>query len=252
MEAGFRTTSLVFVIAMSWAQRTPAQEECDPEECVVAVDVGHAPSKAGATSARGRSEYEFNFRLAQELWLALVQHDGLRPVVLNEEGALIRLQDRAQMATDVSADLLVSIHHDSVQPHYLRTWTHDGVERRYCDDFRGYSLFVSGRNGAYDGSVDLAVEIGRRLTEQDLTPTLHHAEPIRGENRPLLDAELGVYRFDGLGVLRRLSMPAVLMECGVLVHRDEEMRLDDPEYRQTIIRALSGAISAFCGRSRGD
>lgn len=34
-------------------------------------------------------------------------------------------------------------------------------------------------------------------------PSLHHAEPIHGENRELLDTTLGIYRFDDLTVLKK-------------------------------------------------
>jgi N-acetylmuramoyl-L-alanine amidase len=224
------------------------QAECDPDECVVAIDVGHDPVRGGATSARGRPEYEFNFRIAEELWLTMTETVGLRPVVINEDGEPIRLGDRARLATEISADLLVSIHHDSVQPQYLQTWTHDEQQGRYCDEFQGYSLFVSNSNGAYDESVELAMEVGRRLLARDLAPTLHHAEPIDGENRPLLDARLGVYRIDGLGVLRRLSVPAILLECGVLVNRQEELLLDDPDHRAKIVQAVTEAVSVSCAR----
>ena len=49
-------------------------------------------------------------------------------------------------------------------------------------------------------------------------PSLYHAEPIAGENRPLLDRRLGVHRFDGLAVLKTATMPAVLVEAGVIVN----------------------------------
>jgi hypothetical protein len=52
----------------------------------------------------------------------------------------------------------------------------------------------------------------------------HHAEPIKGENRELVNPELGIYRFDDLIVLKSAAMPAALLECGVIVNRSEESR----------------------------
>jgi N-acetylmuramoyl-L-alanine amidase len=40
--------------------------------------------------------------------------------------------------------------------------------------------------------------------------------------RKLVDATAGVYRYDQLIVLRRTRMPAVLLEAGSIVDRQEE------------------------------
>ena len=39
-------------------------------------------------------------------------------------------------------------------------------------------------------------------------PTFHHAEPIKGENRELVNRDLGIYRFDDLIVLKSAATPA--------------------------------------------
>ena len=64
--------------------------------------------------------------------------------------------------------------------------------------------------------------------------------------RKLLDAERGIYRFDELVVLRSATMPAVLLEAGVIVNRAEEARLRQPAYRQRIATAISTALRAYC------
>jgi N-acetylmuramoyl-L-alanine amidase len=71
---------------------------------------------------------------------------------------------------------------------------------------------------------------------------LHHAEQ---ENRPLLDREKGIYAFDDLVVLKTAKMPAVLLECGVIVNRIEEEKLNTPEYRDQLTNAIERAISKF-------
>ena len=56
--------------------------------------------------------------------------------------------------------------------------------------------------------------MGSALIESGLKPALHHAEPIKGENRPLLDEHTGVYEYTDLVVLKAAEMPAILLECG--------------------------------------
>jgi N-acetylmuramoyl-L-alanine amidase len=45
--------------------------------------------------------------------------------------------------------------------------------------------------------------------------------------------------------LKNAKMPAVLLECGVIVNRNEEQGLNSPEYRVRMIAAIKSAISDF-------
>jgi N-acetylmuramoyl-L-alanine amidase len=213
----------------------------------VHIDVGHTPRSPGATSARGTTEYRFNARLAAELSRALAGRGLPRVKVLDYGGRNIRLAARAARLAKLRSGILVSIHHDSVQPRYLKTWTHDGRARRYSDRFRGYSLFVSGRGRAADASRRLALAIGGHLRVSGFAPSLHHAEDIPGEGRPLIDPGAGLYRFDGLAILRRAAIPAVLVEAGIIVNRAEERDLDNTAYRARFVAAVTEGILSFCG-----
>jgi hypothetical protein len=67
------------------------------------------------------------------------------------------------------------------------------------------------------------------LTERGLAYSAHHAEPIRGEGRQLIDKALGIYRYDQLFVLRFNAAPAVLLEAGIIVNCADEVVLASPE-----------------------
>ena len=213
---------------------------------MVAIDAGHTRENPGAISARGEAEYSFNRRIAFELLDALHAAGFTTSFVINEEEEEIALKRRTRLAEKEDASLLLSLHHDSVHPAYLEDWTYAGQRLQYCDRYRGYSLLVSSESREYDESLAFAEELGTRLNAGGLWPTLHHAEPIEGESRPLLDEERGIYRYDELAVLRRAEMPAVLLECGVIVHRQEEEVLDRPTHRAAIVRAIVGAVQAMC------
>jgi N-acetylmuramoyl-L-alanine amidase len=217
-------------------------------DVVAAVDVGHSLKRSGAASARGVPEYRFNLELAR-LVVAELHKAGIpRAFLIDEAGTDIPPAGRAALANRKKADILISIHHDSVQPHYLSVWPFEGRQRKYCDRFAGYSLFVSAKNPAYAASQALGRDIGDSLRQAGFAPTLHHAEPIPGENRELLDAERGLYRYDGLAVLHRADMPAVLVEGGVIVNRDEETALADPQRRSRMAQAIAQAIVQAAGR----
>ena len=63
---------------------------------------------------------------------------------------------------------------------------------------------------------------------------------------PLLNKETGVYSYDELVVLRSTRMPAVLLEAGSIINRDEELKMDSPERRDIISSAVAAAVKEFC------
>jgi N-acetylmuramoyl-L-alanine amidase len=62
----------------------------------------------------------------------------------------------------------------------------------------------------------------------------------------LLDADAGVYRYDQLVVLRYTRMPALLLEAGSIVNRQEELELATPERRTLTSAAVAAAVEDFC------
>jgi N-acetylmuramoyl-L-alanine amidase len=215
------------------------------ERPIVALDVGHSLKRPGAVSARGVPEFAFNQALAAPVADAL-RESGYAPRLIGVDGNIHDLRGRTSRAQ--GAAFFLSIHHDSVQPRYLDTWMIDGVKRAYSDRFSGFSLFVSRANPALEQSLDCAVAIGARLRRAGFTPSLHHAEPIPGENRPLADTANGVYFFDDLVVLKTAAMPAVLIEAGIIVNRRDEFRLQENKARHAIAQAIAQGLDA-CLRS---
>jgi N-acetylmuramoyl-L-alanine amidase len=205
----------------------------------VAIDVGHYHKEPGVTSARGVPEFEYNLQLAREVAEAL-RRGGHRTLLIGDDGLAENLGRRAPRAAGM--DLFISIHHDSVQPRFLMRWEHDGSERQYSDRFSGFSLFVSRSNPHLVASLKCASAIGAALQRAAFKPSRYHADPIVGENRPFADEANGVHYFDNLAVLKTASIPALLVEAGVIVNRDEELRMRDPAVRRRIAEGIGTAI----------
>lgn len=244
-------TALALAAGPAGAQVPAASSAASAPACRVAIDVGHTFQQPGATSARGVGEFFFNQRMARRLRASINARPGLAAFIVNEAGGPIGLSERTDQAQARQADLLISVHHDSLQPRYLSGWTHDGAARLYSDRFRGHSLFYSTLNPRADASLAVAGRIGARLLAAGFTPTLHHAEPIAGESRVLADAARGIYVFDDLVVLKTARMAAVLLECGVILNRDEELLLSDPAYQQRLATAVADAVEASCRSDLG-
>ena len=77
------------------------------------------------------------------------------------------------------------------------------------------------------------------MRESGFTPSRYHADPALGESRPFADEANGVHYYDNLAVARSATMPSVLVEAGVIVNRDEERRMRDPQMRRRIAAAVA-------------
>jgi N-acetylmuramoyl-L-alanine amidase len=74
-----------------------------------------------------------------------------------------------------------------------------------------------------------------------------YTQAIMGRHqRPLLNKETGVYRYDELIVLRKTRMAAVLLEAGSIINRDEELKMSSPERRDIISSGVTAAVKEFC------
>jgi N-acetylmuramoyl-L-alanine amidase len=225
-----------------------AADRCNRAGFRVVVDVGHTPEVPGASSARGATEYDFNLRLAKVVKQQLTDAGFSRTVLMLTAGRKHRLLfERVTRANNLPADLFLSIHHDSVPDAFKETWEYEGQQHQFCDRFPGHSIFISNNNGDPKGSLQMAKLLGAQLKARGLTYTPHYTEAFMGNRRrELVDAATGVYRYDQLIVLKHTKMPAVLLEAGSIINREEEVALAGPERQALIGAAVTEAVAQFC------
>ena len=214
---------------------------------VVALDIGHTLAQHGSTSARGKGEFDFNQRIVRQLFARLEKSPVVAPFIINPDGGKIGLLDRPRIAAEKGAELFLSIHHDAAQEKYEQRWepNGDGVKQSYCDLFHGYGTFISMKNRQAGRSRAFAQLLGAAMHAQGFDFATHHAEPIPGENRTIIDPARGVYQYDDLIVLKHAPMPAALLECGVILNRAEELELEKPATQARIVAAAASALEQF-------
>src|SRR5262245_20634461 len=232
-------------------KKTP-DSACDRAAFQVVVDVGHTAKVPGAKSARGFGEYDFNLRLATLIEQKLVNAGFAKTVLLVTDGpAKKSLHDRVARANASSADLFLSIHHDSVPDSFLQAWEYQGEEHYYSDRFKGHSIFFSIDNADPEGSLLFGQLLGEQLKARGLQYTPHYIQRFMAHRQRLLvDANAGVYRYDQLIVLKSTRMPAVLLEAGSIINRDEELVMNSPERQLLIGAAVTQAVDGFCAIRR--
>uniref|UniRef100_A0A973W9T8 N-acetylmuramoyl-L-alanine amidase n=1 Tax=Bradyrhizobium septentrionale TaxID=1404411 RepID=A0A973W9T8_9BRAD len=226
----------------------PAAARCDPSTFRIVLDVGHTAESEGAISARNVTEFAFNLRLARLIEERLKAEGFAETRLLLTEGrARPSLFKRVAAANNLHADLLLSIHHDSVPNKMLEEWEFEGKKSHFSDRFSGYSVFVSRDNPEFKTSLLFAELVAREMKAQGLQYAEQYSQAIMGRyQHPLLNKETGVYSYDELIVLRKTSMPSVLLEAGSIINRDEELKMDSPERRNIISSGVASAVKEFC------
>jgi len=170
---------------------------------VVVIDPGHGGRDPGAIARSGLQEKIVNLSVGRAV-ASLLRRRGVQVTMTREDDRFLELNDRADIANRLRADLFVSIHADSAS------------NRSAC----GFTIYVA--RSASGNSLKLAKAVERRMGNSGaLARTTRRAD----------------YR-----VLVRTTCPAVLVELGFLSNRDESAKLADPRYRQRLAGAIAEGI----------
>ncbi len=188
-------------------------------KCVV-IDPGHGGEDGGAVSCTGVTESSFNLDIALRL-NDLMHLLGIDTVMtrdtdrsIHTQGETIAarkvsdLKERVKLTNGVENAILVSIH----QNHF--------PDSRYS----GAQVFYKADNE----SAELAARLQTAFVQ-----TINH-----GSNRKSKKA-------DGIYLMEKVTLPAVLVECGFLSNYQEEANLRDDKYQKQVAAVIAATCSTF-------
>ena len=211
----------------------------------IVLDSGHNPKQQGALGVKGIYEVVYNDNLTAQIAKTL-REAGFFVILTRTPTQDITLEERTQIANTSDADLFLAIHHDSAQLKYLEKSTLNQFTTYHTTTpIAGYSIFASTLNSHFSESIEFATLLGQNLLKLGRPPSTHHAENIQGENRQWLNKALGIYQFDDLIVLKKTTIPAVLLEVGVIVDKEDEAYISNQEKQDAIIQAIVSALQEY-------
>ena len=174
---------------------------------VVVIDAGHGGPDVGAT-ANGLYEKDIALAISQRLGNAL-EKMGYTVVYTRTDDSEIDLEPRVQIAEDSKANVFVSIHLNSLES---RSETVNGVETYFAP-------------GSTSGEA-----LARAVHEEIIGATNANDRGVRSA------------RFY---VIRKTSMPAILIETGFITSPEESSNLNTPNYQQKMADAIARGVDAF-------
>lgn len=172
---------------------------------VVVIDPGHGGPDPGAVGINGLSEVDIVDPISQEV-ASLLERQGVQAILTRRDNIDLGLEPRVALAERVNATLFVSIHANAISMSRPEV---NGLETYY------YSS-------------------GERLAR-----TIHSAmlQETGARDRGVRQARFYV--------LRRTSMPAVLIETGFVTGREDAANLSRPEYRSRLAAAIARGILQY-------
>jgi N-acetylmuramoyl-L-alanine amidase len=220
-------------------------------QMVVAIDPGHGGVHHGARGPRGVLEKDVALALARRL-AAELEAMGVKSVFTRSDDTAVGLEERTRVANDANADLLVSIHCNSMPTSRLRKRTR-GVETYFLSaeatDADAHALAERENADAAAAAPVQADPVAAIL--EDLAASEAHEDASRLAQivHQKLIASTGFndrgVKQAPLTVLMGAKMPAVLVEVGFISHPEEGKLLSRASQQNGIARSLARGIAEF-------
>ena len=171
----------------------------------VMIDPGHGGEDPGATGASGEAEKTSNLAIALEVERLLKQDAMFDPALTRTDDTYVGLEERAEMANDWGADVLLSIHGNSYEK----------------SDVSGTETFYR-----HEDSMRLATIIHEHLVAA-------------------MDSQDRGVKEERLEVLSYSQMPAILVEPGFLTNASDESAMTRGDGQSRIARSIVDGLKQY-------
>ncbi|MDZ8082048.1 MAG: N-acetylmuramoyl-L-alanine amidase [Nostoc sp. DcaGUA01] len=175
---------------------------------VVLIDPGHGGKDPGAVGLGGVREKDIILPIGKKI-AQILQQNGVQVVMTRDSDYFVTLPGRVQLAERANADVFVSIHANAIGPGRSDV---SGLETYY-----------------YDSGLGLA-----RIVHNSILQSINVRD--RGVRRA---------RFY---VLRKSSMPSILVETGYLTGREDNAKLRSSAYQNQMAEAIARGILQYLKR----
>ena len=223
---------------------------------IIAVDAGHGGKDPGAIGPRGTHEKTVTLAVARELTELINRQPGMRAVMTRTGDYFVDLNARSEIARRQKAQLLISIHADSVDNATARgasVWilSNKRVDRE-MDKLLGqqdkHTQLLGGAGKviaeaepnpylaqtildlSWDNSRSEGYSIGEEVLAQiGRVARLHKAKPVHAS----------------LAVLKAPDIPSLLIETGFISNHLEEKQLASRAYQRQIATAIFRGVRGY-------
>lgn len=221
---------------------------------LVVIDAGHGGMDPGAISPEGTREKDVTLAVARAIRDELVRGGRVRVALTREDDRFLVLQERAQIARGLRADLFISVHADSAPNtgatgatiYTLSEVASDATAARLAarenkaDVINGVNL--SGQSADISS---ILIDLAQRET---MNASARFAELLKRESAGSMPFRGTYHRMAGFAVLKAPDTPAILLEVGYLTNPADVARLVSPAGRAAIATSVRKAVDVQFAR----
>lgn len=235
----------------------PVQGPTDPTRPLVVIDAGHGGHDPGATNS-GLREKTLALALARALRDKLLREGGIRVALTRDDDKFLVLEERAEIARQLGADLFLSIHADSAgekegvsgaSVYTLSARASSQAAARFAARENNADMVNGVPLANQDDAVNaILVELAQRQSQEQSD---EFAGLILREGEGSLEFHPQARRSAALVVLRAPDVPSALFEAGFISNPEEAGRLASPQGQAKFAEAMARAIRIYFARQSG-
>jgi N-acetylmuramoyl-L-alanine amidase len=223
----------------------------------VVIDPGHGGIDGGAEGLNGTVEKNVTLAFATELRDRLAAVGKYDVFMTRETDQFLRLDDRVRIARQHEADLLISIHADTIRVKGLRGATVYTVSDKASDpeaqalaDRENLSDQFAGMEIKDDNKevTDILIDLIRRETHSF---SMSFAQTLVGQLSTSVGLINNPQRSASFKVLKAPDVPSVLVELGYLSNAKDEAQLLSADWRGKAAQSITNAIALFASAKAG-
>jgi N-acetylmuramoyl-L-alanine amidase len=246
----------------SWqAAATPASAEQAPVllpgsraagPFVIAVDAGHGGIDNGARGGVTKTEEKHvTLAFARQLAEALNALPGTRAILTRDKDEFLSLSQRVQLARSEGANLLISIHADTLKQKDIRGATVYTISDKASDSLaaslaerENLSDQIAGISFVDEPAevADILLDLTRRETQ---VFSINLAQSVVSNFKDQVLLINNPHRHAGFRVLTAPDVPSILLELGFMSNKDDEKLLVDPAWQKKVAGLVAKAVEQY-------
>jgi len=213
----------------------------------IVIDPGHGGKDIGATGPGGLLEKDATLAIANKLAQTLAVKLGARVILTREDDSVVSLDQRTAVANQYKADLFLSVHVNAAptkgahgsEVYFLSLEASDELARKSAESENASS------SGHADTQSDLKLILWDLAQQEYLAESNRFAQSIQEEMNALAGIQNRGVKQAPFKVLVGATMPAALVEVAFISNPDEEAKLKNEQFQNTVVDALTRAVQRY-------
>ena len=256
-KAKLQSQDVEELVSDASAPPVPVQATPVSRPFIIAIDAGHGGKDPGAIGKRGVREKNVTLAISKALYSYINSNKQFRGTLTRSRDIFVDLDKRSEIARLRKADLLISIHADSVAS---GSSTARGASVLVLSENRAVrengkilrnnkqKKLIGGAGEVMDQSVGNPY-LATAILDMSSTNSRSEGNLLAQEILHQLSAFTHVRKSEpikaSLAVLKAPDIPSLLIETGYLSNRYEEIQLNQPNYQKQIAYRIYLGIKSY-------